>query len=136
MQNKSFYQLTETLLNCVRDHNYDLLSTLCDDDFGIIDINETGGTMVARNRNEWENWFKTLFAKLDEMNATTWSEITEYDELETAEMAYSVVFFNQYLKLGESTQCFKATSTIIWKKTNEGWKESRYHGSLLSVNPV
>jgi len=70
------------------------------------------------------------------MNATTWSEITEYDALETAEMGYSVVFFNQYLKVENVTQCFKATSTIIWKKTDDGWKESRYHGSLLSVAVV
>ena len=136
MITKPFFQLTETILNCVRDHNYELLSSICDDDFGIIDINETGGTMVAKNRADWENWFKTLFAKLNSMNATTWSEITEYDALETAEMGYSVVFFNQYLKVENVTQCFKATSTIIWKKTDDGWKESRYHGSLLSVAVV
>jgi len=136
MITKPFFQLTETILNCVRDHNYELLSSICDDDFGIIDINETGGTMVAKNRADWENWFKTLFAKLNIMNATTWSEITEYDALETAEMGYSVVFFNQYLKVENVTQCFKATSTIIWKKTDDGWKESRYHGSLLSVAVV
>jgi SnoaL-like domain len=136
MKNKPFFELTETILNCVRDHNYDLLSNLCDDDFGIIDINETGGTMVAKNRTEWENWFKSLFIKLDTMQASTWSEITEYDALETSEMGYSVVYFNQYVKVGEITQCFKATSTIIWKKTNNGWKESRYHGSLLGVDVV
>lgn len=136
MITKPFFQLTETILNCVRDHNYELLSSICDDDFGIIDINETGGTMVAKNRADWENWFKSLFAKLNSMNATTWSEITEYDALETAEMGYSVVFFNQYLKVENVTQCFKATSTIIWKKTDDGWKESRYHGSLLSVAVV
>jgi hypothetical protein len=136
MRTKPFFQLTETILNCVRDHNYELLSSICDDDFGIIDINETGGTMVAKNRADWENWFKSLFAKLNSMNATTWSEITEYDALETAEMGYSVVFFNQYLKVENVTQCFKATSTIIWKKTDDGWKESRYHGSLLSVAVV
>ncbi len=136
MKNKPFYRLTETLLNCVRDHNFQDLSQLCDDDFGIIDINETGGTMVARNRKEWESWFTTLFDKLKTMGAETWSEITEYDAMEGADMGYSVVFFNQYLQVGEVKQCFKATSTIIWKKTSEGWKEARYHGSLLGVEEI
>lgn len=49
-----FYDLTLTMLNCVRNHNYDLLSTVCDDDFGIIDINTTGGSEIIRNRKGWE----------------------------------------------------------------------------------
>jgi hypothetical protein len=136
MEQKPFFSLTYELLNCVRDHNFDLLAELCDDDFGIIDINETGGTMVARNRAEWENWFRTLFAKLDAMQAKTWSIITEYEAVQTKEMGYSVVYFDQYLQFAGQTQCFKATSTIIWKLTSGGWKEARYHGSLLGVADV
>ena len=49
-----FYDLTLTMLNSVRDHNYDLLSTVCDDDFGIIDINTTGGSEIIRDRKGWE----------------------------------------------------------------------------------
>ena len=135
-ENKPFYKETETLLNCVRDHNYELLSQLCDDDYGIIDINETGGTMVARNRAEWENWFTSLFKKLNEMQAKTWSVITEYEGVKGSDMGYSVVFFDQYLQIGETTQKFKATSTLVWKLTEHGWREARYHGSLLGVEPA
>jgi hypothetical protein len=136
MENKPFYKLTEELLDCVKNHNFDRLAFLCDDDYGIIDINETGGTMVARNRADWENWFRTLFAKLDAMDAKTWSVITSYEAIETKEMGYSVVFFDQFLEFAGQIRRFKATSTIIWKLTSEGWKEARYHGSLLGVEDV
>jgi hypothetical protein len=136
MEHKPFYQLTETLLHCVRDHNFELLSTLCDDDYGIIDINEQGGTMVARNRQEWEDWFRSLFAKLDAMQAKTWSVITEYEAVQGSDMGYSVVFFDQYLQIADQAQRFKAVSTIVWKLTEQGWKEARYHGSLLGVEPA
>lgn len=136
MEEKPFYALTTALLNCVRDHDFETLSQLCDDDFGIIDINETGGTMVARNRSEWEAWFMGLFAKLNAMHAKTWSVITEYEAVQGKDMGYSVVFFDQYLEVAGQTQCFKATSTIVWKLMESGWKEARYHGSLLGVEAV
>jgi ketosteroid isomerase-like protein len=136
LNDRPFFGLTQQLLDCVRDHNFDLLAELCDDDFGIVDVNEEGGTMLARNRQEWEAWFKYLFAKLDALQAKTWSVITDYQAVEGADMGYSVVNFDQFLELGTSRQCFKATSTIVWKKTKDGWKEARYHGSLLGVEPA
>jgi len=27
-------------------------------------------------------------------------------------------------------------ATIIWKREDDGWKESRYHSSLIGVVPV
>jgi hypothetical protein len=47
---KPYYALTCELLDCVRDHNYTRLSHICDDDFGIIDINPTGGSEIIRDR--------------------------------------------------------------------------------------
>ncbi|MGF1638297.1 MAG: hypothetical protein ACFCUU_14565 [Cyclobacteriaceae bacterium] len=50
MQAKPYFDLVKEMLECVRDHNFDRLSDICDDDFGIIDINTTGGSEIIRDR--------------------------------------------------------------------------------------
>lgn len=92
--------------------------------------------MVAKNRQEWEDWFRHLFSKLSAMDAKTWSVITEYDGVEASDLGYSVVYFDQYLQVAGITKRFNAVSTIVWKKTAEGWKEARYHGTLIGVENV
>ena len=130
---KPFFDLTLRMLNDVRDHNFDDLAQVCDDDFGIIDINTEGGSEVIRNREEWEKWFQGLFRQLEEMKAQTWSEITRYESLVMTDMGYSVVDFDQiFIAFGKRMR-FSVIATIIWKKVGDTWKESRYHSSLLGV---
>lgn len=130
---KPFYAETQQLFAHVRDHAFEPLAALCDDDFGIVDINAEGGTLVIRNRAEWEAWFHGLFSQLTAMQAQTWSEITNYEAVQTAEMGYSVVDFDQLLVLPGKRLRFSCLSTIIWKKVGDTWKEARYHSSLLKV---
>jgi hypothetical protein len=131
--NAPFFDLTAEMLDCVRDHNFERLSQICDDDFGIIDINTTGGSEIIRDREGWENWFRSLFGKLKEMDAKTWSEITAYEAIQHETMGYSVVDFDQVFIAGEQKLKFSVIATIIWKKIDGQWYESRYHSSLKSV---
>ncbi len=133
---KPFYDLCVQLFDCVRDHDFDTLASICDDDFGIVDLNTEGKNVVVRDRAGWEAWFRSLFGQLKKMDAKTWTEITGYDALETPEMGYSVVDFDQKLVVDGKTLSFSCVTTIIWKKTASGWKESRYHCSLLDVKQV
>ncbi len=133
MLKKPFFDLTLEMLNCVRDHNFDRLSQICDDDYGIVDINTEGGSEIIRDRAGWEKWFSGLFKKLDQMQAETWSEITNYEAEKTSEMGYSVVDFDQMFIVGEKRMRFSVIATIIWKKVGEEWKEARYHSSLIKV---
>jgi len=125
---------TVRLFTYVSEHNFDDLAELCDDDFGIVDLGPTGESVVVDDREGWENWFHTLFAKLDAMNAETDTEITDYKALKHDTMGYSVVKFTQRLGMDGKDAFFHCIVTIIWKKTDEGWKESRWHVSLLSVD--
>jgi ketosteroid isomerase-like protein len=129
-----FFDLTFAMFDCVSTHDFDRLASICDDDYGIIDINPEGGSEVIRDRKGWEHWFRSLFERLDQMHATTWSEITNYEALVKGEMGYSVVDFDQILMVGEKRHRFSVLATIIWKKTGNGWKESRYHSSMLGVS--
>lgn len=132
MQNKPFYEQTVLLFNYVRDNNFEDLAQLCDDDFGIVDIDTDGGSKMIRNRQEWENWFHELFTKLKAMNARTDTEILTYDAIATQEMGYSVVEFCQRLYVNDKVGKFYCVVTIIWKKNASGaWKEARWHASLL-----
>jgi len=133
LSSKPFFDLTVEMLDCVRDHNFDRLSKICDDDYGIIDINTEGGSEIIRDREGWEKWFSGLFQKLEEMEATTWSEITHYESVERGEMGYSVVDFDQVFIVGDKKMRFAVIATIIWKKDDDEWKESRYHSSLINV---
>lgn len=129
-----FFAETVELLRSVRDHDFDSLAGLCDDDFGIVDLDQSGGSVMVRTRAEWENWFRRLFSELDAVGADTDSEILDYQAMATAEMGFSVVEFRQSLTLGEATALFDCVTTIVWKLTESGWKEARWHVSLLSTD--
>ena len=133
MQEKPFYLQTVELLNCVRDHDFRRLSEICDDDFGIVDITTDGGSLVIRDRAGWENWFTGLFAQLDTMSARTWSDITGYEAVRLGDMGYSVVDFDQALVTETEHLRFSVVATVIWKRVDGVWKESRYHSSLVRV---
>lgn len=129
-----FFAETVELLRSVRDHDFDSLAELCDDDFGIVDLDQSGGSVMIRTRAEWENWFRRLFTELDAVGAATDSEILDYQALATVDMGFSVVEFRQSLTLGDATALFDCVTTIVWKRTDTGWKEARWHVSLLSTD--
>ncbi len=133
MENKPFYQQTLTLFDSVAKHDFNTLADLCDDDYGIVDLNEEGKNEIIRTREEWENWFKTLFARLDNMQAKTWTEVTNYEAVKEEKLGYSVVDFDQLFEVGGKKLRFSCITTIIWKNTDNGWKEARYHSSLIGV---
>jgi len=136
LEAKPLYELTVSLLGCVRDHDFTTLATLCDDDFGIVDITTTGGSLVIRDRAGWEEWFTGLFTQLDAAKASTWSQITGYDVRMGQDMAYSVVDFDQMFVTDQESLRFTVIATIIWKREDGAWKESRYHSSLIGVTPA
>ncbi|AQG78263.1 nuclear transport factor 2 family protein [Spirosoma montaniterrae] len=131
MTNLPYFEQTKTLFDCVSEHNFDRLADLCDDDFGIIDLDPEGKSVAVPDRAGWEHWFQTLFQQLSAMKAHTYTDIKTYQALQTDELGYSVVNFDQYLELPDQRLRFNCTATIIWKLTSRGWKESRWHCSLM-----
>lgn len=129
---RPFYAETLSLLRSVRDHDFESLQWLCDDDFGIVDVDPTGQTRVIRNKPAWSQWFHELFSTLDALGADTDSEIISYQAVREQSLGYSVVEFRQSLTVGEHTALFDCIATIVWKKTNRGWREARWHGSVIS----
>jgi ketosteroid isomerase-like protein len=128
-----FFTETVTLLRAVREHDFATLADLCDDDFGIVDIAPDGSGVPIRTRAEWEGWFRdTLFPKLESMGAETDSEITGYEALVSGDLGYGVLDFRQTLSLAGMTATFDCIATLIWKRTPSGWKESRWHCSVIS----
>ena len=127
-----FYEQTLALLASVRDHDFDTLAALCDDDFGIVDIDVDGTARPLRSRAEWEEWFRTLFATLDSMDAATDSVVLDYQATEHGTLGYGVLEFQQALTVGPHVATFDCVATIIWKLTDEGWREARWHASVIS----
>lgn len=134
MNSQPFITETQTLLQSVSQHDFDTLAALCDDDFGIVDISPTGGSVAIRSRRGWEAWFQELFATLEAMDAETTSHITEYHAIKGQDLGYSVVYFRQELTYSGRTAAFDCVATIVWKQTSEGWKEARWHCSVLRVD--
>ncbi len=132
-EDQPFFQETLTLLRSVRDHDFESLAELCDDDFGIVDIAPDGTNVAVRSRAEWEQWFHGLFATLESMQAGTDSTVLAYDAIETPELGYSVLEFRQSLTVGDLEATFDCMTTIVWKRDDDGaWREARWHGSVLS----
>lgn len=131
MDDKPFAEETKTLFRCVSEQDFDTLAALCDDDFGIIDLGTQGESVVIETRAEWEDWFHSLFAKLNGMNATTRTEIEKYQALVNGDMGYGVVDFCQVLNVNGQDLRFYCVVTIIWKRVGDAWKESRWHCSLI-----
>jgi ketosteroid isomerase-like protein len=130
---KPFLDETVRLLRAVRDHDFDTLAALCDDDFGIVDIAPDGSGVPIRSRAEWEAWFRDrLFPTLDALGAATDSEITGYDALVAGDLGYGVLDFRQTLTIGDLEATFECIATIVWKRTDAGWRESRWHCSVIS----
>lgn len=129
---RPFFDLTVTLLRGVRDHDFDALAAICDDDYGIVDIGPDGGSVAVRNQEEWAQWFRNLFAQLDGMGASTDSEILAYDAVEGTDLGYSVLEFRQTLTVNDLTASFDCITTIVWKKVDGRWYEARWHGSILA----
>ena len=129
-----YFAETVELLRSVRDHDFDSLAALCDDDFGIVDLDQSGGNVMVRTRAEWEAWFQRLFSELSAASADTDSEITNYQSLAGSDMGFSVVEFTQLLTAAGMTGRFHCVATIVWKLTESGWKEARWHVSLLSAD--
>jgi ketosteroid isomerase-like protein len=129
---RAFYAETLSLLRSVRDHDFESLQWMCDDDFGIVDVDPSGRARVIRNKPEWSEWFHELFSTLDALGADTDSEILSYKAFREQTLGYSVVEFRQSLTIDGHTATFDCVATIIWKKTNRGWREARWHGSVIS----
>ena len=129
-----FFDLTVDLLKGVRDHDFERLAEICDDDFGIVDIDPGGGSVAIRSRAEGEAWFHGLFATLDEMGADTDSEVLAYDAIEGVDLGYSVLEFRQTLTVGDLVAAFDCMTTIVWKRVGDRWYEARWHGSVLSTD--
>ncbi len=130
---KPFFAETVALLRAVRDHDFETLAELCDDDFGIVDIAPDGSGVPIRTRAEWEAWFRdSLFPRLEQMGAATDSDITGYEALQSGSLGYAVLDFRQTLTVAGMTATFDCIATIIWKQTPAGWKESRWHCSVIS----
>jgi ketosteroid isomerase-like protein len=128
----AFFAETVSLLRSVRDHDFDTLATLCDDDFGIVDVDTSGAVRPIRDRASWERWFRELFSTLDALGATTDSRIDDYQAVATDDLGYSVLDFTQTLAVGGHVASFECVATIVWKRTPAGWREARWHASVIS----
>lgn len=126
----SFFGLTVEMLDCVSRHDFNRLAEICDDDFGIIDINPEGGSEIIRNR------VKGIFSELEKRKTETCSEITNYEAIESGNMGYGLVDCDQTFIQGDQQLKFGVIATIIWKKVNGKWFESLYHSSLKKVEPL
>jgi len=130
---RPFYAETLTLLRGVRDNDFTTLNWLCDDEFGIVDVDPEGASRVVRNRVDWERWLHERFVTLDERHASTDFEILSYKATRDADLGYSVVEFRQFVTGGEHVATFDCIATIIWKRTDRGWREARRHATVMSA---
>lgn len=126
------YQETEQLLTAVNKLDLPKLRAMVDDDFGIVDVDPEGNPVIINDMKEWEAYMEKNMVAMRELHASLSYEIDDYQESVTEQMAYVVVRFTQQVHIPEgpemSHQCI---ATIVWKSTDQGWKEARWHCSRI-----
>jgi len=134
MSNKyHLYQHTERLLSSVNQLDLPQLRQMVDDDFGIVDVDPEGNAVVINNMEEWEAYMEKNMIAMREMKAKLAYEIDTYNEKMSDKMAFVVVKFRQQVHLPEQPVVnHDCMATIVWKKTDDGWKEARWHCSRLT----
>lgn len=122
------------LVNAVRDHDLQGLTTLCDDTFGIVDLGPDGTAVAVEDPAGHREWFSTLFARLEEMDAATWTELTRLrSQLLGQDAALVDLRMTQSLRIGEQTGRFHCAGTVVFKRVEGRWVEARWHLSLLGT---
>ena len=72
-----------------------------------------GSGVPIRTRAEWEAWFRdSLFPRLEQMGASTDSEITGYEALRNGGLGYGVLDFRQTLTVAGQTATFECIATL------------------------
>jgi len=126
------YQPTEALLQAVNELDLPKLRNMVDDDFGIVDVDPNGDPVVINDQEEWEAYMHKNMLAMQELQAELSFEIGEYHERVSPDMALVVVRFEQHVKVPEQPAMkHPCIATVVWKKTDEGWKEARWHCSRL-----
>jgi ketosteroid isomerase-like protein len=126
------YQHTERLLSAVNQLDLPKLRNMVDDDFGIVDVDPEGNPIVINTMEEWESYMEKNMLAMQQLHARLSYEIDEYHENVSDSMAYVVVRFVQQVHIPEKQEMsHSCIATVVWKKTEDGWKEARWHCSRL-----
>lgn len=133
MPDLPFRAETQALLDAVNALNLDALRAMVDDDFGIVDIDPHGRTVVIDSRAQWDTYMAENFAAMRAANAVLSSRVIDYHGVQVDRLGYSVVRFVQRVELANAVIENACVVTIVWKHTDEGWKEARWHCSPAPV---
>lgn len=121
---------TRALLDAVNRLDLDGLRAMVDDDFGIVDVDPEGRSVVLSTKAEWDAYMHVNFAAMSTAGAVLSSQIREYHGEMTDDLGYSVVRFVQHVTIGPTVIENPCIATIVWKHTEHGWREARWHCSL------
>jgi ketosteroid isomerase-like protein len=120
---------TRALLDSVNALDLDALRSMVDDDYGIVDVDPEGRTVVLGTKEEWEAYMLHHFGAMSAAGARLSSQVVDYHGDAGDGLAYSVVRFVQRVELGDALIENPCIATIVWKRTDDGWKEARWHCS-------
>lgn len=121
---------TQALLDAVNRLDLDGLRAMVDDDFGIVDVDPEGRSVVISTKAEWDAYMDANFTAMRAAGAGLSSQIREYHGEMADDLGYSVVRFIQRVSIGPTVIENPCIATIVWKRTEGGWREARWHCSL------
>lgn len=129
MEHEPFFGETQTLFRCVNTLDLEGLRAMVDDEYGIVDVDPEGRTVVLGTRAEWDSYMEINFAAMRAAGAELSTEVLEYHGEAAGGLGYSVVRFVQRVEVGGAVTENPCVATIVWKLTDDGWKEARWHCS-------
>lgn len=124
---------TQALLDAVNTLDLDALRAMVDDDYGIVDVDPEGRTVVIDTKEQWDAYMDLNFTAMRAGGAVLSSRVLDYQGVEAGRLGYSVVRFDQRVEIAGTVIENPCIATVVWKRTDDGWKEARWHCSPAPV---
>jgi ketosteroid isomerase-like protein len=129
----TFRALTERPFTAVNALDLEGLRGLVDDDFGIVDVDPTGRTVLIDDLPGWDAYMREQMAAMRAAGAALRTDVLDHRASVGTDLAHSVVRFRQHVDLpGGPTLVYDCVATVVWKLGADGaWREARWHCSPL-----
>ncbi|MEL6538089.1 MAG: nuclear transport factor 2 family protein [Bacteroidota bacterium] len=136
MSHSPLRALTEVLLKAANRLDLARLTQLVSEDHQRIEIDGSGKSIVLTRPVEWMEFLRRSFAALKSVQDKLDWEILDFTEQVEDSLGIVRLKYRQTgLVAGQlATQLFWVS--LVWKQTEEGWKNSLWHASRLEVRPV
>ncbi|HAA10445.1 MAG TPA: hypothetical protein DCE41_01630 [Cytophagales bacterium] len=136
MNHSTLRTLTEVLLKAGNKLDLNRLIQLTTDDHQRVEVDGTGKSVVLTRPTEWMEFLRRSFASLKSVQDRLDWEILDFQEQVGDTLGVVKMKYRQTGLVAGKLAMQLFWVSLVWKETEEGWKNSFWHASRLEVRPL